>query len=81
MKASRWGNSLGIRLPASVVEALGLAEGDEIEVEIVDQRSIEVRRKVTPRELVERLRRLRGTLPDDFKFERRLRVTDPFRIG
>jgi antitoxin MazE len=70
MKVSRWGNSLGIRLPASVVEALGLAEGDEIEVEVVGQRSIEVRRKATPRELVERLRRLRGTLPDDFKFER-----------
>lgn len=70
MKVSRWGNSLGIRLPASVVEALGLTEGDEIEVDVVGARSIEVRRKPAPRELFERLRQLRGTLPADFRFDR-----------
>ena len=32
MQVARWGNSLAIRLPASVVEALGLKEGDDIEV-------------------------------------------------
>ena len=31
MQVSRWGNSLAIRLPASVVEALDLKEGDSIE--------------------------------------------------
>lgn len=42
MKISRWGNSLGVRLPASVVEALGLAEGDEIEIDVVGARAFEV---------------------------------------
>lgn len=28
MEVSKWGNSLAIRLPASVVEALGLKERD-----------------------------------------------------
>ena len=32
MQVSKWGNSLAIRLPAAVVEALGLKEGDEIQV-------------------------------------------------
>ena len=81
MKVSKWGNSLGIRLPASVVDALGLAAGDEIEVDVVGERAIEVRRKPAPRELFERLRQLRGTLPVDFSFERQSRVVDPFRIA
>jgi antitoxin component of MazEF toxin-antitoxin module len=34
MQASRWGNSLAVRLPAAVVEALGLQEGDEIAIEV-----------------------------------------------
>jgi antitoxin MazE len=32
MRVSKWGNSLAIPLPASVVEALRLKEGDEVEV-------------------------------------------------
>jgi antitoxin MazE len=70
MRVSRWGNSLAIRLPASVVEALGLAEGDEVDVDLVGARAIEIARRPTPRQLLERLRRLRGTLPADFRFER-----------
>lgn len=30
MQVSKWGNSLAVRPPASVVEALDLKEGDEI---------------------------------------------------
>ena len=70
MKVSRWGNSLGVRLPASVVRVLGLAEGDEIDIEVVGERAFEVRRRPAPRELVERLRRCRGTLPADVRFDR-----------
>ena len=29
---SRWGNSLGIRIPASLAEASGIAEGDKVEL-------------------------------------------------
>jgi len=35
MQVSRWGNSLAVRLPAAVVDALGLEEGDEIELRAV----------------------------------------------
>ena len=33
MQVSKWGNSLAIRLPASLVEALDLKPGDRIEIE------------------------------------------------
>jgi len=32
MQVAKWGNSLAVRLPAAVVEALELKEGDEIEI-------------------------------------------------
>ncbi len=45
MRVSKWGNSLAVRLPASVVEALKLREGDDIEVVIADERVFQVRKK------------------------------------
>lgn len=70
MQVSKWGNSLAIRLPASVVEALGLREGDEIEVLIEDERVLRVKKKPGREAVFERLRQFRGKLPADFKFDR-----------
>ncbi len=70
MQVSKWGNSLAIRLPSSVVEALALKEGDDIEIVIAEERVFEVRRKPDREELLARLRKFRGTLPEDFKFNR-----------
>jgi predicted nucleic acid-binding protein len=38
MQVAKWGNSLAIRLPASVVRALELREGDDIEILIAAER-------------------------------------------
>jgi antitoxin MazE len=70
MRVAKWGNSLAVRIPAVVVEALGLEEGDDIELHAVGARALEVRRRPAPRELVARLRRFRGRLPADFRFDR-----------
>lgn len=70
MQVFKWGNSLAVRLPASVVEALGLKEGDEIQIRAVDRLEFEVSRKPTRQELLERLRKFRGRLPDEFVFDR-----------
>jgi len=70
MQVSKWGNSLAIRLPASVVKALELHEGDEIEVLIADERVFQVRKKPGKQAILERLRKFRGKLPADFKFDR-----------
>ena len=38
MRVAKWGNSLAVRLPASVVDAPELKEGDEIEIHVADKR-------------------------------------------
>ena len=34
MQVSKWGNSLALRLPAAVIDALDLKEGDDIEIHV-----------------------------------------------
>jgi len=70
MQVAKWGNSLAIRLPASVVELLNLKEGDEIEIHVANDREFGVSRKPDRAELLKRLRAFRGRLPADFKFDR-----------
>jgi antitoxin MazE len=70
MQVAKWGNSLAVRLPAAVVEALKLKEGDEIEIHVADTRQFGVARKPGRDELLRRLRAFRGRLPPDFKFDR-----------
>jgi antitoxin MazE len=70
MQVAKWGNSLAVRLPAAVVEALKLREGDEVEIHVADSRNFGVARKPGRDELLKRLRAFRGRLPDDFKFDR-----------
>jgi antitoxin MazE len=70
VQVSKWGNSLAVRLPAAVVEALELTEGDEIEIHVADAREFVVARKPGREALLKRLRAFRGRLPADFKFDR-----------
>lgn len=70
MQVSKWGNSLAVRLPTTVVEALDLKEGDQIEIHIVGSRKFEVSRDRTREKALERLRRLRRPLPPGFVFDR-----------
>ena len=70
MQVAKWGNSLAIRLPAAVVEALQLKEGDDIELHVADARAWGVARKPSREQLLERLRAFRGKLPADFRFDR-----------
>lgn len=70
MHVSKWGNSLAVRLPAVVVEALGLKEGDQVEVQVAGKRAFQVAKAPDTRELLARLRKFRGRLPATFKFDR-----------
>lgn len=70
MQVAKWGNSLAVRLPAAIVEVLGLKEGDDLEIDVVGSRALEVRKKPGSRELLARLRKFRGRLPADFRFDR-----------
>lgn len=70
MKVAKWGNALAVRLPAAVVDALALKEGDQIEIRIAGDRQFEVTRDRSRLRAIERLRRLRRALPPGFTFDR-----------
>ena len=70
MKVARWGNSLAVRLPSKVVQVLNLKEDDEIEITVEDQRTLGVRKKPGVEAVLKRLRKYRGRMPKDFKFDR-----------
>ena len=70
MKVAKWGNSLAVRLPAAVVEALELKEGDDLTIHAVDRTTVGMERQPTRKELIERLHKFHGLLPADFKFDR-----------
>jgi antitoxin MazE len=44
MRVAKRGNSLAVRLPAAVVKALKLKEGDQIEIRVAGKRKLEVAR-------------------------------------
>ena len=71
MKVAKWGNSLAIRIPKDVAEALGIREGDEVELSPSDKPVIGIARQMTRKEAIERLRRFRGLLPPGYKFDRK----------
>jgi antitoxin MazE len=67
MQVSKWGNSLAVRLPTAVVDALDLKEGDQIEIR---ERVFEVSRDQSKPQALARLRKLRRLLPPGFVFDR-----------
>jgi len=70
MQVAKWGNSLAIRLPSAVVDALELKDGDQIEIRIAGPREFEVSRDRSKERALARLRRLRRPLPPGFTFDR-----------
>jgi antitoxin MazE len=70
MQVTRWGNSLAIRLPATVVEALSLKEGDDIEVHVAGERTFDIARDQSRLRALDRIRSLRKPLPPGWRFDR-----------
>jgi antitoxin MazE len=70
MKVAKWGNSLAIRLPAAVVDIMDLKEGDDIDVRVAGPGSLEIERSKGLEDMLARLRKYRGLVPKDFKFDR-----------
>jgi antitoxin MazE len=74
MLVSKWGDGLAVRLSEEDVARLGLKEGDEVEVKRAESpvmpAETQDQGEVSPDEWVMRMRRFRGILPADFKFNR-----------
>lgn len=70
MRVSKWGNSLAVRLPDAVVQALKLKSGDDIEIVVTGTREFRVERDKSRERALARLRELKKPLPKGFRFER-----------
>jgi antitoxin MazE len=70
MQVAKWGNSLAVRIPAAVVAALALKEGDDVEIHVAGKRVFALDKTPSLEERLIRLRRFRGSLPKDFHFDR-----------
>ncbi len=71
-RISKWGNSLAVRLPKKVVDALALKDGDEVHLGVREGSppAFEVSRAERVERAIESLRRFEGMMPPDFKFDR-----------
>ena len=70
MQIAKWGNSLAVRIPAAVVDALALREGDDVEIHVSGKRVFALDKKPSLKDRLVRLRRFRGRMPKDFHFDR-----------
>lgn len=71
MQVAKWGNSLAVRIPADVARALGLKEGDEVELRATTDGALELVSELQKRAAaIAELRKFRGMMPVDFKFDR-----------
>jgi len=69
MKVAKWGNSLAVRLPTDMAEALDIKEGDDLRF-TVESGKLTVETKLSREELIRRLDALRTPMPAGFKFDR-----------
>ena len=72
MQVAKWGNSLAVRFPASLVAALNLKEGEEIELHMVGEKKFEVINKPSHEDLLSKLRQLHSPMM--------LRLAEPGRV-
>jgi antitoxin MazE len=70
MQLAKWGNSLAVRIPAEVVERLGLAPGEEVQFEVTGEGSFEVSRDRRRLKAIEKMRSMRFSLPEDYSLNR-----------
>jgi len=67
---SKWGNSLAIRLPAQLVEEMGLAPGDEIAIIEASKEKIVIEKIDRRAKFLEQMQQFRWPAPEDYKFDR-----------
>ncbi|NVO08129.1 MAG: AbrB/MazE/SpoVT family DNA-binding domain-containing protein [Rhodoferax sp.] len=75
MQVAKWGNSLAVRLPVALVQELGIADGDELELRPAPKApgvvaSVSVERKPSKLEQLRAARALRAPWPANFAFDR-----------
>ena len=69
MRVAKRGKSLAVRLPETIVTALKLKPGDEIEIVVTGERAFQVQRDRSRERALARLRALKKPLPKGFRFD------------
>jgi antitoxin MazE len=70
MLVSKWGNSLAVRLPKALVEKLGIAEGDDVNVTAEDAETIVISKNDGKGDFLVKLRVLQRPKPKGFVWNR-----------
>ena len=70
MRVAKWGNSLAVRLPKELVEAMALKTGDELEAVATHDGRCELVKRDRAQEFLDALDAFRFDLPPDYKFDR-----------
>ena len=70
MLVSRWGNSLGVRLPQALVNDLGLKPGDDLEVVAATPTRVVIARDDRRVQAVDRMRARAWPVPEGYEFDR-----------
>jgi antitoxin MazE len=70
MQVAKWGNSLAVRLPKALVDALGLKPGDEIEIVGASKAKLELEKVDRRAEFLRRMEQFRWRAPKDYRFDR-----------
>lgn len=70
MRVSKWGNSLAVRLPRTLVNDLGLKAGDHLEVVSASPERLAVARAERRSRAIERMRARALPIPADYAFDR-----------
>jgi antitoxin MazE len=70
MMLAKWGNSLAVRIPSELVEELNLKPGEKVRISRSGEHGFVVERDRSREEALEKLRKLRYTLPEKYVFDR-----------
>ena len=70
MLISKWGESLGVRLPRALVDDLGLRAGDDLEIVAATTTRLEVRKDARRTDAVARMRARGLRFPAGYAFDR-----------
>ncbi len=70
MLISKWGDSLGVRLPRALVDDLGLRPGDDLEIVAATTTRLEVRKDARRTDAVARMRARGLRFPAGYAFDR-----------
>jgi len=70
MRVSKWGNSLAVRLPKTLVDEMGLRAGDDVTVVRAADRTISIEKDQRRQQALNRLTDMRSPLPPGCKFDR-----------